>query len=206
MTHARLKGIDDLSQWMLTTSTDPYIHHCIIYGLQVGNGFSPHALTPDTLRAAQAQDQIGLMNTFLARVAHEWETLQGQFYISIRSRRSARVWASGLASHLFNICHTSWLARNSIVHDRALRGATIHEHTQLIDTIREQFDLGETNLLSADLHLIQSRSFAQVTALPAPQQRIWIQSILWARQHGASSQAAEATSMSHLMRTWLQSS
>lgn len=201
----RLRGLDSLDQWMLATSTSPDIHHCLIHSLRSNSPFSTYAGTTAPIRAAaHQQDSIGIANTYIARLSTKWEQLQSTYYTSISSRRSARAWASGLASQLLTLCHETWKARNSVVHDRALRGATLHEHLHLETVITEQFALGTTNLLPDDHHFILSRSLAQTLALPIVQRRIWIQSILWARQHGTQSLAAEAASMSHTMRSWLQ--
>lgn len=70
-------------------------------------------------------------------------------------------------------------------------------------TICAQFLLGSTNLLPSDLHLLQSRTQAEVLSLPADQKRIWVRSILLARELGEESLDQAHPPMSTTMQRWL---
>jgi hypothetical protein len=106
--HDSLLGLE---AWMLETETDPTIRESILLTLDTRNPTQTFTTYSNerSLRAAQAQDRIGWMNTTEGKVSVQWKQLQMDYYRSINSRRLPHKWAAGLVTNLLMITHTQWI-------------------------------------------------------------------------------------------------
>lgn len=207
LAQARESGMARIDAWLGKWSTHPQLHQVLMamYG-PAAPSFPAHLNLPVTSALALAfaqQLSVGLTNFWYGRHVQLWESFQTTYYISLSHRRSGQAWAAGLIRLTLEFGHSLWLARNAVVHARQLRGLDLMEAGQLESTIREQYNLGITNLLPADLHLLQSRTLEDILSLPADQKRVWVRSILLARELGEESLDQAHPRMSSTMRHWL---
>jgi hypothetical protein len=119
------EAVNGFKAWLVEADTDPAIQYCITQTLQMQDPaslFSAYAnagsttLSSPTLEASQEQDDIRICHFLNRRVSTKWRANQDNYYKSIGSRRSSRLWAE--KSNILTLVHLQWKARNAVVHAR----------------------------------------------------------------------------------------
>jgi hypothetical protein len=121
------KAVNGFEAWLVEADTDPAIQYCITQTLQMRDPaslFSAYTnagsttLSSPTLEASQEQDDIRICHFLKGRVSTKWRANQDNYYKSIGSRCSSRLWAKNLLSNILTLVHLQWKARNAVVHAR----------------------------------------------------------------------------------------
>jgi hypothetical protein len=167
---------------MIETDTDPAICEAILLTLEDRDPTKSFATfsNPRTLRAAQAQDQIGWLHTTEGKISAQWKQLQAEHYRSINSRRSPRKWAAELITNLLSV----------------------KQGQGLLAAIQNQLALGLEGLHVRDHHYI-TRGSACILALPAANKQAWLSGILIAWETYLHNEAREMGDMRNFMLHWL---
>lgn len=134
--------ISSLSVWMNKVQTDPIIsiHLQSLLMMQritgsVTKSLFPHVLTKQKYYLVfNEQHEIGWQQFHEGFITHRWAQLQHEYYLSIGSCRSGKVWARELIRHLWQINYAMWHFRNNC----------LHQNKQLLDELE-----GRPILLSA---------------------------------------------------------
>jgi hypothetical protein len=199
--HQSLLGLE---AWMIETDTDPAICEVILLTLEDRDPTKSFATfsNPRTLRAAQAQDQIGWLHTTEGKISAQWKQLQAEHYRSIDSCRSPGKWAAGLITNLLSVTHSQWLHRCAVLHERDVQGLKLKQGRELLAAIQNQLALGLEGLHVRDHHYI-TRGSACILALPAANKQAWLSGILIARETYLDSEAREMGGMRNCMLHWL---
>jgi hypothetical protein len=189
---------------MIENDTDPAICEALLLTLEDRDPTKSFATfsNPRTLRAAQAQDQIGWLHTTEGKISVKWKHLQAEHYRSIDSQRSAGKWAAGLITNLLSVTHSQWLHRCAVLHERDAQGLKLKQGRDLLVAIQNQLALGLEGLHVRDHHYI-TRGNACILALPAANKQAWLSGILIARETYLTSEAREMGGMRTCMLHWL---
>ena len=204
--HASLRktyidGLQELKKWLDSVYTHPEITSCLLRGLgaRTTDSFARYA-SAGVQQAALEQDRIGWVNLWFGRTSCLWQTLQERYYRHHHPTRSVQRWSAGLVTQLLGICHDLWIARNEVLHDRSPTSRTAEEVNA---SIQEQFQLGTDGLRYEDAHLIDSSPIDKILARSVEHKRLWLDSIVLAREQGIAALAAERNSMRGFMYNWL---
>jgi hypothetical protein len=100
-----------LEAWLFDSDTDLAIRECILLTLETRDPTCTFTSFSNlrSLRAAQAQDKIGWINTTEGKLSAQWRQLQEEYYHSIDSRRLAQKWTAGLVTNLLAVTHSQWI-------------------------------------------------------------------------------------------------
>ena len=142
------------------------------------------------MAAARDQDKIGWHNFLEGRISTLWRKLQHKHLRAEGSRRSSRRWASSLVANLLEITHSTWTARNDIVHEKAANGLRLAEAAQLEADIRSEFEVGDDNLDDDDKWLLEL-GLDTVLEMHGHEQHNWLQELRLARQEQAQDQHSD---------------
>jgi hypothetical protein len=100
------KNLEKLATWLKHMDTDPVIHHHLISVLSIWRSHNkppfpyPCILTKRKYyEAFKEQESIGWQQFMEGLLTRQWSVLQHQYYQSIQSRRSGKVWASLLTNY-----------------------------------------------------------------------------------------------------------
>jgi hypothetical protein len=101
----------------------------------------------------ERQNTIGARQFFEGWLHWDWETLQGQYYHDIRSRRSSKWWTIAVITKLWNIAWDLWDFRNAVLHHQ--NNQSLQEDSLALDIqIRDlSHTIALTGLLPKDQHL-----------------------------------------------------
>lgn len=204
MMATRTAAINDFRVWMTSVTTHPDIITCFCSSLSLNSTMSAHASVAISA-AATSQDSLGKWNTLVGRLSITWAALQDEYYQSVQCPKAILSWSNGMVEHLLTIGYKCWSTRNNILHDQTLGGLSLHEARQLNEDINQQFDSGTQHLRPCDLHLMTRRNRQQILSLPAAHKRVWLQSIILAREQGHLTMRATQNSSAEIMRRWLDS-
>ena len=90
-----------------------------------------HQYSPLLQQAIRQQSQIGWQSFIEGFWSSTWRKHQEEYLKSIKTQRSALLWASRLQRRIWQIAWTMWEHRNNILHSD---GKTIHQYeTKLVD-------------------------------------------------------------------------
>jgi hypothetical protein len=202
------EAVDGFEAWLVEADTDPAIQYCITQTLRMRDPaslFSAYAnassttLSSPTLEASQEQDDMGIRHFLKKRVSIKWRANQDNYYKSIGSCRSSRLWAENLVSNILTLVHLQWKARNAVVHARDDDlGLKIREGQELQTAIKKHFQMGTSGLLVIDQHLL-TRGRASVDQMTAASQKAWLQNIIIVREIFENEIEMETTHMRDFM-------
>jgi hypothetical protein len=101
----------------------------------------------------ELRDTIGTRQFFEGWLHQEWETIQVQYYLIIKSRQSSKWWTIAFITKLWDVAWDLWDFRNAVYHHQ--QNQSLHEDTSALDVkVRDLFNtLALTGLLPKDKHL-----------------------------------------------------
>jgi hypothetical protein len=189
---------------MLDHDTDPAICEAILLTLEDWDPTQSFVTFSNlrTLRAAQAQDNIGWLHMMEGKISVKWNQLQAEHYQSIDLCQSHGKWAAGLITNLLSVTHSQWLHQCAVLHKGDAQGLRLKEGQALLVAIQNQLTLGLEGLHVRDHHYI-TRGNACILALPAANKQAWLSGILVARETYLDSEAREMEGMRNCLLHWL---
>ena len=118
----RANALNRIDSWMQSYPTDPDIRRSITQRLQEwfqGSLFQPiQGIHPTIQHALEIQDAVGWELPFTGIWDKVWVEQQQEYLTHRRSRRSAKLWLSGLIRHFLELAHDLWLHRNRVLHEK----------------------------------------------------------------------------------------
>ena len=99
------------------------------------------------------QCRIGWSELLKGRIAYQWREIQDAYFKWLGRRNTGRTWVIALITKLWNVTWDMWDNRNDVKHN-AITAADQRRIEHLDGQIREQFQLGRTNLSRRDFHWI----------------------------------------------------
>jgi len=105
--------ITQLQQWLTQSDIALVIQQCLLctltyYQSQPFWSCAPGLCCP----VAHDQDHIGFWGFMVGRLTSKWMDIQGIYYSSTSSPRSASLWMVRLCRQIFLMTHAMWLSRN----------------------------------------------------------------------------------------------
>jgi hypothetical protein len=129
--------------------------------------------------AIYSQGTIGWHNFLLGQTARQFEAIQQEYITATRQWNSAPFWAKNLTLALWDFSWTIWKHRNQTLHDRT--GVDRIPTRELNDSVRQEWQDGDTELLPQDKALIQGTSLPQLLQTSQDQKLAWLAQIRLAR-------------------------
>jgi hypothetical protein len=106
-------SLEELSLWMLSIDSSPYLTTALISGLQCWySGLPLHSWCP----LHQAQVHIGWDNLIFGRFHQIWITTQADYLVLMRKKTSASNWLAMVIIRIWKIAWQLWLVRDEWEH------------------------------------------------------------------------------------------
>ena len=204
----REAAIRTLIDWMESVNTSPFIMMTFIDTLKAENGTSFRGQCPavshsSIVAAAIDQDRLGFRNFVTGRISKKWSLAQ-QIYIDIaypQSRRTGKLWASGLVRNLCSYSKVIWGKRSKEIHEDDSDRWRNEKNAELSDVIKQLFLMGPSNVASEERFLYDT-SLHTLTSLPITAKQQWINAVLAAQDFFEKRSAAEIQVMQRFMERW----
>jgi hypothetical protein len=136
--------------------------------------------------AIHSKGTIGWHNFLLGQTARQFEAIQQVYITTTRQWNSAPFWAKNLTLALWEFSWTIWKHRNETLHD--CTGVDRIPTRELNDSVTQEGQNGDTELLPQDKALIQGTSLPQLLQTSQDHKLAWLAQIRLARLAYASTQ------------------
>ena len=198
--------LEGFHTWLVDSDTHPDIITCIVETLRNRNEHTSFTIyaSEDVMEAAEDQDCIGWHNLTEGRISRRWREIQADHYHYLGSKRTAKRWASGLVTNLLELTHSSWKARNNIVHEKARNGLLVTEAAELEERIRAEFGLGTEGLSADDKWLLQELGLDEVLSKSGNYQHHWLEDVTNARDEFTRNDTIAMDQMRTAMHSFTQ--
>lgn len=115
--------IDALKAWLIKEHTHPDVTAFLLHGLTsgcndpYGDEILLNCADPTSQSTLLEQLNLGWFATLSGFLHPNLIELQHRYYLIIRRRKTGRKWASNLIKHFWNIIHSLWVHRCSVLHN-----------------------------------------------------------------------------------------
>ena len=142
--------LHELSLWMISINTAPYIVESLTAGLR--NWYSGSTLRP-WCPLIKAQQSIGWDNVILGRFHTSWKDTQQDYYLVNYSKKSASAWLTKLILQMWKIAWKLWLVRNEYEHEHDVE----RQNNEFDHCIEIELSVGSSNLPQSQQHMFSER-------------------------------------------------
>ena len=142
-------GIEELQEWMRTHNAIPGLAEAVGHRLKQWRNHEPledlDFLDESVQTMIQKQDELGWNSILFGSVHKAWSRAQGAHLDALGKKTTGTTWMSQFIRKVWNIQHSMWLHRNSLVHKG---GKSLHKHEEeaVERVIREEFIIGRNGL------------------------------------------------------------
>ena len=204
----RMKSIVELKKWMESAKTSPQIVECIILTMIAGPNATFEEMLPGSADqlirdAATEQDAIGWNNLCKGRLSKTWRKVQQNYLLeqNLMRRRSSKSWCANFILHLYEVVHTQWEHRNSVITKATKEKASITERNKLACEIRKQFEVGKNTLRPND-HYLLDEGIERILQRTIKSQKYWLRRCNVSREYTRKSEKNMLEGMRNIMNAW----
>jgi hypothetical protein len=162
----------------------------ILQKIQQYTGLAPRTdlkIDDNEIRTAiHSQGTIGWHNFLLGQTARQFEAIQQEDITATRQWNSAPFWAKNLTLVLWEYSWTIWKYGNQTLHD--CTGVDRIPQRELNDSVTQEWQNGDSELLPQGKALIQGTSLHQLLQTSQDHKLAWLAQIWLARLAYASTQ------------------
>ena len=176
-------SLQKLDTWMTSRHTNPDIRTAIISRLQAWHDYQPIPSPPWNCTfkdALNSQNSIGWYPFLLGHISNHWKGVQHSYYLWLGRQNTGKQWVKLLIIQLFNVSWDMWEHRNAIKHN-TMTPAKCREIAALDTSIREEYEMGDTNLLPRDRAWLSKPLSTLLQDYDLTQKKQWLTSVEQAR-------------------------
>ena len=156
---------------------------------------------------ARIQTDIGIEEFVKGRIATQWKVVQTRYKIESgynMENANMEAWNAGLIRQIYYFAQSMWTQRNEKVSELNTKLETRKEKRKTESQINKLFQHSEMKLRASDRYLIHSNTKQDILKLKVPERKMWIKSVMAAKNRFHRLNAQSMTDMRRRMESFVR--